>query len=176
MRKIMLVLLSVAMLLLGAACGAETPAKKTGADAPKAQPAANAAQDTGNKNAAKNTAAGSIKLKVTANGKTLTAVMEDNPTTQAFMKKLPVTLKMENLYQREMCYRYGGGTFPTGTLRSDRYEVGDIIYWPPRGSFVILYAQNGEEFERQHMGHISGNVSFFRNTGDVDVTFELLKE
>ena len=171
MRKIMLVLLSVAMLLLGTACGAETPAKKTGAEAPKAQLAANA-----NGTVAKNTAAGPIKLKVTANGKTLTAVMEDNPTTQAFLKKLPVTLKMENLYQREMCYRYGGGTFPTGTLRSDRYEVGDIIYWPPRGSFVILYAQNGEEFERQHMGHISGNVGFFRNAGDVDVTFELLKE
>ena len=40
----------------------------------------------------------------------------------------------------------------------------------------ILYLQNGEEFERQHMGHISGNVDFFRNAGDVDVTFELLQE
>lgn len=171
MRKIMLVLLSVAMLLLGTACGAETPAKKAGTEAPKVQTEAN---EKGT--AEKNTPSGSIKLKITANGKTLTAVMEDNPTVQAFAKKLPVTLKMENLYQREMCYRYGGGTFPIGTLRSGRYEIGDIIYWPPRGSFVILYAQNGEEFERQHMGHISGNVGFFRNAGDMDVMFELLKE
>ena len=101
--------------------------------------------------------------------------MENNSTVQAFAKKLPVTLKMENLYGREMCYHYGNGAFPTGALRSDRYEVGDIIYWPPRGSFVILYLQNGEEFERQHMGRISGNVDFFRNAGDVDVTFEILK-
>ena len=169
MKKIMVALVSIMILLLGTACGAETLVKKGGAEAPKAQ--ASAAAATADKNAA-----GSLKLKITAKGKTLTAVMENNPTVQAFAKKLPVTLKMENLYSREMCYHYGNGAFPTGTLRSDRYEVGDIIYWPPRGSFVILYLQNGEEFERQHMGHISGNVDFFRNAGDVDVTFELLKE
>ena len=170
MKKVMVVLASIAMLLLGTACGAETPGKQGGAEAPKAQ--TNAAAATADKNAA----SGPIKLKITAKGKTLTAVMENNSTVQAFAKKLPVTLKMENLYNREMCYHYGNGAFPTSTLRSDRYEVGDIIYWPPRGSFVILYLQNGEEFERQHMGRINGNVDFFRNAGDVDVTFELLKE
>ena len=169
MKKMTVVLLTIAMLVLGAACGAETPGKKGGAEAPKAQ--ASAAAATSDKNAA----AGSIKLKITAKDKTLTAVMENNSTVQAFAKKLPVTLKMENLYNREMCYHYGNGAFPVGTLRSDRYEVGDIIYWPPRGSFVILYLQNGEEFERQHMGRINGNVDFFRNAGDMDVTFEILK-
>lgn len=164
------------MLILGTACGAETPAKKVTPAAPKAQTDANAKGETGKTDAAKSTASGPIKLKITAKGKTLTAVMENNPTVQAFAKKLPVTLKMENLYNREMCYHYGNGSFPTGTLRSDKYKVGDIIYWPPRGSFVILYLQNGEEFERQHMGHISGNVDFFRYAGDVDVTFELQKE
>ena len=169
MKKIIVVLASIAMLLLGTACGAETPGKQGGAEAPKAQ--TNAAAATADKNAA----SGPIKLKITAKGKTLTSVMENNSTVQAFAKKLPVTLKMENLYNREMCYHYGNGAFPTSTLRSDRYEVGDIIYWPPRGSFVILYLQNGEEFERQHMGRINGNVDFFRNAGDVDVTFEILK-
>ena len=164
------------MLILGTACGAETSVKKATPAAPKAQTDANAKGETEKNVATKSMASGPIKLRITAKGKTLMAVMENNPTVQAFAKKLPVTLKMENLYNREMCYHYGNGAFPTGTLRSDRYEVGDIIYWPPRGSFVILYLQNGEEFERQHMGHISGNVDFFRNAGDVDVTFELLKE
>ena len=98
MKKIMVALVSIMILLLGTACGAETPGKKGGAEAPKAQ--ASAAAVTADKNAA----AGSLKLKITARGKTLTAVMENNPTVQAFAKKLPATLKMENLYDREMCY------------------------------------------------------------------------
>lgn len=59
-------------------------------------------------------------------------------------------------------------------MRSDGYEVGDLAYWPPRHSFVILYEQNGEQFERQHLGHIDSGVEVFESTGDVDVTFEML--
>ena len=166
MKKMIVALLSLTVLILGTACGAQAPSAKKDATAPKAQAAAES-----------NAKAGApVKLKITANGKTLTAVMEDNPTVQAFTKKLPVTLPMENLYGREMCYRYGGGTFPTGQLRSDGYQVGDIAYWPPRGSLVILFAQNGEHFERQHLGHINESVSFFHNAGDVKVNFELAKE
>lgn len=74
-----------------------------------------------------------------------------------------------------ICCRYGEGTFPTGKLREDKYKVGDIVYWPPAGSPVILYEQDGEEFERQHLGHIDSGAEIFKTTGDVDVTFELAK-
>ena len=168
MKRIIAAILSIAMLLMGTACGAQTPEEKSAVKTDKTN-AVKAADAN-----AKNTAP--IKIKISAKGKTVTAVMENNPTVQAFVKKLPVTLSMQNLYSREMCYHYGSGGLPTGKLRSDGYQVGDIIYWPPKGSLVILYVQNGELFERQHMGHTKDNVDFFRNAGDVDVTFELLKE
>ena len=101
--------------------------------------------------------------------------LEDNATTRAFIKRMPVTLPMLDLYGREMCYRYGEGTFPTDKLRDDRYKVGDIAYWPPAGSLVILYKQDGEEFERQHLGHIDSGVEIFKSTGDTNVKFELEK-
>lgn len=115
------------------------------------------------------------KLKITVGNKEITATLEDNAATRALIKKLPMTLPMQNLYSREMCYRYGAGGLPTASLRSDRYEVGDIVYWPPRGSLVILYAQNGEQFERQQLGHIDNGVDIFNQSGDVDVKFELVK-
>jgi hypothetical protein len=99
--------------------------------------------------------------------------LEDNAATRALIKKLPMTLPMQNLYSREMCYRYGQGGLPTDKLRSDHYEVGDIAYWPPRGSLVILYKQNGEEFERQQIGHIDQGVEIFENAGNKQVMFEL---
>ena len=117
-----------------------------------------------------------MNLKITVGDKVMTARLEDNPTTRAFVDKLPTTLHMENLYGREMCYRYGKGGLTESATRSDRYEVGDIVYWPPRGSFVILYKQNGEEFERVQLGHIDGDVSMFEGNGDMDVKFEQVKK
>lgn len=115
------------------------------------------------------------KVKISVNGKELIAELEDNATTRAFVQKMPVELPMQDLYGREMCYRYGSGGLPTDKLRSDGYAVGDIAYWPPRGSLVILYSQNGEEFQRQHLGHINSGVEVFKSTGDARVKFELMK-
>ena len=117
-----------------------------------------------------------VKIRITAGDKEMIATLEDNAATRALVKRLPMTLPMQNLYSREMCYRYGAGSLPTENLRSDRYEVGDIVYWPPKGSFVILYAQNGEEFERQQIGHIDRGVEIFNQSGDANVTCELVKQ
>lgn len=117
----------------------------------------------------------SMQIKITVGDTDFFATLEDNATTRAWMEEMPMTLSMSDLYDREMCYRYGNGTFPTDSLRSDGYEVGDLAYWPPMGSLVILYEQNGEQFERQHLGHIDSGVEVFANTGDVDVTFEIVE-
>ena len=115
-----------------------------------------------------------VKVKITVGDTELTATLENNATTQAIIEQMPMTLPMMDLYGREMCYRYGAYALPTDNMRSDGYEVGDIAYWAPGGSLVILYAQNGEQFERQHLGHIDSGVEVFEDTGDVDVTFELM--
>lgn len=114
-----------------------------------------------------------MRVKITVGDTELFATFEDNATTRALVEQMPMTLSMSDLYGREMCYRYGADALPTDELRSDGYEVGDIAYWPPRGSLVILYEQNGEQFERQHIGHISEGVEVFATTGDAEVTFEM---
>jgi hypothetical protein len=120
--------------------------------------------------------ASEVKVRITVGDTQLYATMENNATTQAIVEQMPMTLPMMNLYGREMCYRYGANALPTDHLQSDGYEVGDIAYWAPGGSLVILYKQNGEEFERQHLGHIDSGVEVFENTGDTDVKFELVEE
>ena len=115
-----------------------------------------------------------LKVKITIGDIVLIADLEDNATSRAFVKKLPLSLAMLNLYGRELVYRFPD-PLPTDRLRSDEYRVGDIVYWPPRHSFVILYKQNGERFSRQQVGHIDSDLSSLNGIGDVDVTFELLK-
>ena len=105
----------------------------------------------------------------------VTAQFEDNATTRELISRMPFTISMDNLYApREMCHRYGRGGLPTDDARDRSYKVGDIFsYWPPMGSLVILYKQNGEIFEQQPIGHIDSDVSFFSKLGSADVTFRL---
>lgn len=111
-----------------------------------------------------------MTIKITAGGKTLNATLEDNPASRELYNRLPLTLRMDDLYEREMCYHLEDA-LPTGRQVSDNYRVGDIIYWPPRKSLVILYKQNGERFSRQYLGHIDEGVEMFETTGDIEVTF-----
>ena len=112
------------------------------------------------------------KITMTVNGHKLSATLYDNATTRAFVDKLPLTLPMMDLYGREMCYRFPDA-LPTDDVNNCGYEVGEIVYYPPMHSFVIMYAQNGEHFSMQKMGKMDSDVSFFDGIGDVDVTIEL---
>jgi hypothetical protein len=128
------------------------------------------AQDNSTENTPKEE---NIKIKITAGNTVLTATLLDNATTRAFAKKLPLTVPMQDLYSREMCYHFPDA-LPTDNVRITGYEIGEIIYWPPRHSLVIMYAQNGERFGMQKIGRIDSGIEIFRTSGDVDVTFELL--
>ena len=115
-----------------------------------------------------------LKMKITVGKKILHANLENNSSVKKLIQKFPLTLKMDNIYGREMCYRFGFGALPAEEAQEKGYEIGDIVYWPPRGSFVILYKQNGEEFEIQPIGHISEDVSFFDGMPDTEIKFELI--
>ena len=117
---------------------------------------------------------GNMKIKITVGNTVLTATLLDNATARAFAAKLPLTLPMQDLYSRELVYRFSD-PLPTDNVQTTGYTVGEIIYWPPRHSFVIMYAQNGERFSMQKVGRIDTSVEIFRNTGDVNITFEVLE-
>lgn len=165
------------ILLVSAGCGSAQnagsaePAKKADVNV-SVQNTGNGANGAAERNEDK---VGQVKVRATVNGKEFYGTLENNATTKAMLNRFPLKLKMLNLYGREMAYRYGEGTFPTEQLRSDHFQVGDLIYWPPRGSFVILYRQDGEVFERQQVGHIDGDFSVFNDGNDAEVTFELIQ-
>jgi len=114
-----------------------------------------------------------IKVKVTAGDHTMTATFYDNATTRELISRFPLTLPMEDLYHREMCYRFPDA-LPATETQTSGYEVGDIVYWAPRHSFVIMYGQNGERISNlQKVGRIHSGVGIFKHTGNVSVRFEL---
>ena len=113
-----------------------------------------------------------MRITITAGEHVISAVLYDNAAGRALWVKLPLTLPMMNLYGREMCYRFGAGGLPEDDAADTGYEIGDISYWPPAGSLVILYKQNGEVFEQQPIGHTDDDVSFFDGMPDMDILFK----
>lgn len=112
-----------------------------------------------------------FSLKVKFDNHELTATLLNNATTRAFVNKLPITLPMLDLYNREMCYRFPEA-LPTDNVNICGYEVGEIVYYPPMHSFVIMYAQNGEHFSMQKLGTINSDVAVLNGIGNIDITFE----
>ena len=115
---------------------------------------------------------GVYNIIITVGGTQLEATLYDNATTRELVSRMPMTLPMMDLYDREMCYRFPDA-LPTDNVYDSSYEVGDIVYWPPGHSFVIMYAQNGEVFDMQKLGYVNSGVETFASTGDIDVRIEL---
>ena len=111
-----------------------------------------------------------MKIIVAVKGTNLLATLEDNAASRALYAQMPFTVKMRDLYDREMCFNLPA-KLPETKQVATNYKVGDIIYWPQRRSLAILYKQNGERFRRQHLGHIDSGVEVFKTTGDTEVTF-----
>ena len=113
-------------------------------------------------------------MKITVGDKEIYAVLADNATAHAIADRLPLTLELLDLYGREMCYRFDD-ELPANEVQTRSFELGEIIYWPPRHSFVIMYYQNGEQFSMQHVGQLENvdDVKLF-GQGNVTATFELV--
>ena len=112
------------------------------------------------------------QVKLTAGDQEMIAVLEDNITTRALLEQLTMTVSMKNLFGREMAY-YFEEALPTDSLVSGEYAAGDLVYWPPKNSLAIFYANDGSSFERQNLGHIVSGYEIFEDAGDMEVTIEL---
>lgn len=126
-------------------------------------------------NSEKNSTAEGIKVRITAGNETLTATFIDNPASRRLIDRFPLTLRMEDLYAREMYGRLPE-ELPAPDAGRYGYEVGEIAYWTPGHGLVIFYEQNGEIISGlQKIGRIDLGADLFKETGDTEVTFELIE-
>lgn len=167
MKRYLITLFSMLFLFSFTACGEETPYQELANGEQE-----NTDDSTNNQNDENMT---TYQIRIRVGNHELTATLQNNATTRTFVDMLPITLPMLDLYGREMCYRFPDA-LPTDDVNTCGYEVGEIVYYPPMHSFVILYAQNGERFSMQKLGMVNEDVSVFNGIGNVDVLFELINE
>lgn len=117
------------------------------------------------------------KIRLTANGKTITARLIDSATTRDFVSLLPLTLTMSDLFDREKFGHLPRAISEEGK-HTHTYSLGDIAYWAPGPDVAIYYHHDGERIPDPGViviGKIGSDVAALNVPGSVKVAMELMK-
>ncbi|MBQ9889244.1 MAG: NAD(P)H-dependent oxidoreductase [Bacteroidales bacterium] len=114
----------------------------------------------------------SMKVKITAGGKSFTAAIEDSETGNAFMGKLPMTLEMSELNGNEKyCY---GVSLPNNDKRYDSIEAGDLMLYS--GNCIVLFYGSAGGYNYTRIGKISDVTGLSNAVGSGSVTVKFEKQ
>lgn len=116
------------------------------------------------------------KITLRVGDKALTATLIDSKTTRDFVSLLPLTLTMNDLFDREK-FAHLPRAISTGGKRTHKYEVGNIAYWSPGPDLAIFYRNDGEKIPNPGIiviGTIDSGMEAFNVPGSVKVKIELL--
>lgn len=168
-RSALLLLLSLALFL--AACGEKPSAAKTEEPLPAASetvenqtaPPASQEEET------------VMKLKITVNGQSFFAGLNDSPAAQEFFEMLPLNAAMTELNGNEKYY-----TLPQRLSADDRkigtIETGDLMLYG--GNCLVLFYDNfSTGYHYTPLGRISDPTGLKEavGRGNVSVSFEIAK-
>ncbi|MBR1647843.1 MAG: hypothetical protein IJ685_13875 [Selenomonadaceae bacterium] len=110
-------------------------------------------------------------IKISVNGQTFTATLEDNPTARAFAEKLPLELDMQELHGNEK-YFYLNESLPSNAERVGKISVGDLMLFGDN-CVVIFYKNFSTSYSYTRLGKInSADLEKILGSGNVHVTFE----
>lgn len=118
-----------------------------------------------------------MKLRLTFNGKEITATLSESETTRDFVSLLPLTLTMNDLFGREK-FGHLPRAISEGGKRMQTYDVGDVIYWSLGPDVAIFYRHDGQSIPSPGiivMGKIDFDIEALKVPGSVKMTIELIK-
>ena len=118
-----------------------------------------------------------MKIRLTVNGKAITATLIDSGTTHDFISLLPLTLTMNDLFEREK-FAHLPRAISTEGKRTHEYGVGDVAYWSPGPDVAVFYRHDGEKIPAPGViviSKIDSGVEELDVPGSVRVTFERLE-
>jgi hypothetical protein len=119
-----------------------------------------------------------MKIRITVNDKAITASLIDGETTRDFVSLLPLTLTMNDLFNREK-FGHLPRALAEGGKRTKSYEVGDVIYWPPGPDVAVFYRHDGQSIPTPGiiiLGKVEVGVEALEAPGLATATIELLGE
>ena len=113
-----------------------------------------------------------MKIRLTINGKAMTATLIDNATARDFLSLLPMTLTLDDYAATEkisyLPRKLSTADAPAGSDPS----VGDIAYYAPWGNLAIFYKDFGYSRGLIQLGRIDSGIEVLNAPGPLKVTIE----
>lgn len=120
--------------------------------------------------------ASAMQIRLTIDGKAMTATLVDNATARDFLALLPMTLTLEDYASTEKIAYLPKKLSTADALAGIDPEVGDITYYAPWGNLAIFYRDFGYSKGLVKLGHLDGDVGALAGRGEVTVTIELVRK
>ena len=118
--------------------------------------------------------AGTMRIRLTIDGKAVEATLLDNATTRDFLSLLPMTLTLEDYASTEKIGYPPRKLSTAGAPAGVDPAVGDITYYAPWGNLAIFYKDVGYAKGLVKLGRIDSGIEAVGGRGPLNVTIEPL--
>ncbi len=116
-----------------------------------------------------------IKIRFVFDDRTVTATLNDSPSTQDFIAQLPLTVELEDYASTEKIAYLPSKLTKEGAPAGMSSKAGDISYYAPWGNLVVFYKNFGYASGLIDLGKVDGELSRFTSGGSMKVTIEVIE-
>lgn len=113
-----------------------------------------------------------MKVRLTINGKSMTATLDDSAPAKDFLATLPLALTLDDYAATEKIAGLPKKLTTQGAPAGVDPEVGDITYYAPWGNLAIFYRDAGYASGLVRLGRIDSGVEALNVRGSLQVTIE----
>lgn len=117
-----------------------------------------------------------MKIRMTVNGRAITATLMDNATSRDFLSLLPMTLTLEDYAATEKISYLRRKLSTEGAPAGSDPSVGDITYYSPWGNLAIFYRDFRYSSGLIRLGKIDSGAEALNVPGSVKVTIERIEK
>lgn len=114
-------------------------------------------------------AAADIPLRLSVNGRELSATLEDSPAARDFCAMLPLRLKISDFNDTEKISDLPGRLSERNAPESVTPRAGDIAYYAPWGNLAVFYRDFRRSRGLIRLGHISSDIAPLADAHDGDI-------
>lgn len=178
MKKITTSLYLMLLILTLIACGrenSETPDKKGNVEKEtKMTDSITENQDNIQEHVGEKSSVKGVRIKMTIGDQELIAVMEDNPTTRSFLRKLPATISFKDFAGGEKIGEAPSKLSTENAPEGYDPKLGDITYYSPWNNIAVMYNERPYASGLIPMGHFESGVEILKGL-DGDIKAEITK-
>lgn len=115
-----------------------------------------------------------VKMNIKVNNTTFTGTLENNDTTKAFIKQLPLTVDMSDLNSNEKYNYLDSNLRADGAANPGTINEGDLMLYGDN-CLVLFYKTFNTSYSYVKLGHIDNTAGFAKavGSGSAQVTFSV---